>query len=258
MNKVMSKVAKIIFLVFGVAVMGLLMSLTYEALGRIFPKSLVNQIWGMVLFDIAAICWALAFAYASGTTTQYAVSAVGFMIAFMGTLVMVAAEVILSGQSFIATNSKIGQWLIYGFIVTTTAHTTLLYTFHFTSFNLMQQIEIGIAQGEVMTASIKAAVNQLSSNQDNLAAPMRDEIVRSVQRNTSSSEIMVDPAVGFVSKDKPNPAHVPFTQRLKTFWKNRADVPIVTTALTQGVTDDAATVTGPANNPPTEPDVTPN
>ena len=66
------------------------MSLTYGALQKLFPGDFTNQMWGLVMFDIAAMCWAIAFVFQSKSTGQYAVSGLGFIVGFLGTLLMVA------------------------------------------------------------------------------------------------------------------------------------------------------------------------
>lgn len=145
MRKVLAQGTKYIFGAFGIAILGLLMSLTYQALQRIFPTSLINQIWGLVLFDIAAICWALAFVFACETVAQYAISAIGFLTGFLGTLGMVAAEVLLGQSLFTADNTQIGQWIVYGFVGATALHAALLYAHHGSAQEIKQRIEIGRA-----------------------------------------------------------------------------------------------------------------
>src|SRR5512139_4130343 len=123
MKKVLGAMSKFIFTGFGIAVLALLMSLTYGALQRIFPDSFSNQMWGLVMFDIAAMCWAIAFVFQSRSTGQYAAAGIGFIFTFIGTLGMVAAEVILSGQNLAQFNTEqIGRWMIYGFIIVTAIH----------------------------------------------------------------------------------------------------------------------------------------
>src|SRR5690242_10869111 len=99
MKKVLGSMSKFIFGAFGLAVLILLASLTYGALQKLFPGNFLNQMWGLVMFDVAAVCWALAFVYESRSTGQYATAGLGFIVAFVGTLLMVAYEVVSSGQN---------------------------------------------------------------------------------------------------------------------------------------------------------------
>jgi hypothetical protein len=178
--------SKYIFAAFGVAVLALLMSLTYSALTRIFPDSLTNRMWGLVMFDIAAMCWAIAFVFSSGTTGQYATSAIGFVVGFIGTLGMVAAEVMLSSGQI--ASDDIGQWMVYGFIMVTALHAALLYAFHAASGEIHGQIEVGIARGEIVTEARREATRQLDESKRELAHNITQGIVSQVKRDLDSTK----------------------------------------------------------------------
>jgi len=196
MKKVLQAASKYIFGAFGIAVLALLMSLTYSALARIFPDSLINRMWGLVMFDIAAMCWALAFVYSSGTTSQYALAAVGFVVGFVGTLGMVAAEVILSGGMVQA--GDVGQWMTYGFIVVTALHAGLLYAHHATGAEIHGQIEVGIARGEIVTEARRKATAQLDAEKASLAQTITLDIIEQVKRDL---ELMPATGTPFQPKD---------------------------------------------------------
>jgi apolipoprotein N-acyltransferase len=200
MKKVLAQATKYIFGVFGIAILGLLMSLTYQALQRIFPTSFINTIWGLVLFDIAAICWALAFVFGSETVTQYAVSAIGFLVGFLGTLGMVAAEVILGQSMFVANAEQISQWLVYGFIGATALHAALLYGHHAGAQEIKQRIDVGIARGEITTEAIKQATATLDAERGRLAETITREIVDQVKRDLNIP-ILADPRMPFLPAD---------------------------------------------------------
>lgn len=181
MKKVLQTASKYIFGAFGIAVLALLMSLTYSALARIFPDNLVNRAWGLVMFDIAAIAWALAFVFDSESTGQYATAALGFVVAFFGTLGMVAAEVILSSGQIEAGN--IGKWMVYGFIAVTALHAALLYAHHATAPSIHEKINVGIARGEIVTEAIQQAAKQLDEQKAQLAYIIHNDIVSQVKRD---------------------------------------------------------------------------
>lgn len=200
MKKVLAQGTKYIFGVFGIAILGLLMSLTYQALQRLFPTSFINQIWGLVLFDIAAICWALAFVFGSETVTQYAVAAIGFLTGFIGTLLMVAAEVML-GQTLYQTNTaQIGQWITYGFIIATVTHAALLYAHHAGAQEIKQRIDVGIARGEITTEAIKQATATLDAERGQLAQTITNEIISQVKRDLNIP-ILADPRMPIIPAD---------------------------------------------------------
>lgn len=213
MKKVLSKAAGILFSVFGIAILGLLMSLTFGALGKLFPDNFMNQIWGLVLFDIAAMIWALAFVFKSESTGQYAVAAIGFVAAFVGTLGMVAVEVLLSGQEYVEVQSWVGQWMVYGFIIVTAIHSALLYAHHATAPDIHQKINVGVARGEIVTTAITQAVNSLEVEKQALARSIHDGIVAQVKRDlgipASSRHVLDLPALPV---DNPTPYPVTFAK----------------------------------------------
>jgi hypothetical protein len=218
MKKVIQAASKYLFAGFSMAVLALLMSLTYSALARIFPDSLINRIWGLVMFDIAAMAWAIAFVFQSETTSQYATAAIGFVVGFIGTLGMVAAEVILS--SGMVQAQDIGQWMVYGFIIVTALHAGLTYAHHATGSEIHGQIEIGIARGEIITEARKTATAQLDENKRELSRTITQDILSQVKRDLGLIE--ADPQMPFLpkeattalpaplAKDEPKSADYPF------------------------------------------------
>lgn len=191
MKKVFAAAAKILFAAFGIAVLGLLMSLTFGALGKIFPNNFNYQLWGLVLFDIGAIIWALVFVFASETTGQYALSVIGFLAAFVGTLGMVAVEVMLSGQTYVEVEPWVGQWLIYGFVIVTAIHSALLYGHHAAAADINEQISVGIARGEIVSEAIRQATHSLDVQKAILAESITQKIVDQVRRDLGMSRRQV-------------------------------------------------------------------
>lgn len=203
MKKVLGAMAGIIFSVFCIAILGLLMSFTMGALRKLFPDSFINQMWGLVLFDIAAMVWGLAFVFKSESTGQYATAGIGFITGFVGTLLMVAFEVITSGQTFVGGADSLGRWAVYGFIIVTAIHAALVYFHHAAAPEIHQKINVGIARGEITTEAIRQATSELEAEKRQLAEAIHSDIVDSVKRDLGISSIAVDPKVGFVQVEQP-------------------------------------------------------
>lgn len=204
MKKVLGSMSAFIFGLFGLAVLALLMSLTYGALQRLFPQSFANQMWGLVMFDIAAMCWAVAFVFQCKSTWQYAAAGLGFVVGFVGTLGMVAAEVMLSGNTASpAEIARISEWMVYGFIIVTAIHAALIYTHHGAAPEIHEQINVGIARGEIVTEAITQATNELDAEKQSLAYSIRNDIVSKAKRDLGLIE--ADPRMPFVAKEQPAP-----------------------------------------------------
>lgn len=184
MKKVLGFMSKLVASVFSIAVLALLMSLTYGALQRIFPGNFANQMWGLVMFDIAAMCWALMFVFQSHSVGQYGAAGVGFLVGFLGTLGMVAAEVILSGNLITNVNTEqIGRWMTYGFIIVTALHAALVYIHHGTSPEIAEQINVGVARGEVVSQAIANATKTIEAEKQELSQAIYNDIVSQVKRD---------------------------------------------------------------------------
>lgn len=183
MKKVIGQVAKIVFALFSVAMIGMLMVYTFDALGYLFPNDIGNQIWGMLLFDVAAIAWALAFVFESRSLGQYAYAAIGFGVAFFGTLGMVAADVMLAGTQFTEQTAEIGKWMTYGFIFVTVMHAALIYAHHGAAPTINEEIRLGIARGEIVTHAMDKAEKGLEVKKDELAEVITADIIARVQRD---------------------------------------------------------------------------
>ena len=191
MKKLFAAIAGIIFGAFGIGVLGLLISLTYSALGRIFPDNFENQMWGLVLFDIATIAWFLAFVFQSHSLAQYAAAGVGFLTGLVGTIGMVAAEVTLSSGTLTGKTdtSQIGQWMVYAFIAATIIHVILIYAHHGGSPEISQKINTGIARGEIVDQAMKDAVKQLDVEKAALAQDITEDILSQVKRDLQLTPI---------------------------------------------------------------------
>jgi hypothetical protein len=136
------------------------------------------------MFDIAAMCWAIAFVFQSKSTMQYAAAGIGFIVGFVGTLGMVAAEVILSGQTLMqAETTEIGKWMVYGFIIVTALHAGLVYAHHAGAPEIAEQINVGVARGEIVTEAISQATKALEEEKSNLAVTITRDIVSQVKRD---------------------------------------------------------------------------
>jgi hypothetical protein len=160
----------------------------------------------------------LAFVFQSKSTGQYAVAAIGFVTAFLGTLLMVAAEVMLSGQQLAQTDtSQIGKWMTYGFIIVTAIHAALVYAHHATAPDIHEQINVGVARGEIVTEAISQATKTLETQKAELAQTIHNDIVSQVKRDLGLISVQGTPfekkesdAPAVTTKDEADKPQLPF------------------------------------------------
>jgi len=252
MKKVLGAMSGIIFAVFSIAILGMLMSFTWGALGKLFPDNFVNQMWGMVMFDIAAMCWALAFVFKSSSVGQYAAAGIGFIIAFLGTLLMVTAEVIMGGQTFVQ-NVNMGQYLVYGFVIVTAIHAALIYLHHASAPEIHEKINIGIARGEITTEAIRQATAELDEQKADLARTISGRISNDVKRDLNLPvDIAVDPKVGFVPTNTQSAEEPGKRQSWYSKFKDTVRPPKNMVKKEQTVVQQVELAEKPASSPKTE------
>jgi len=264
MKKVIKSATGILFAVFGLAILGLLMSLTFGALGKLFPGNFTNQLWGLVLFDIAAMVWALAFVFKCESTGQYAIAAIGFIAAFVGTLGMVAVEVMLGGQTYVEVSDWVGQWLVYGFVLMTALHSALLYAHHGASPDIHEKINVGIARGEIVTEAIKQATQSLDEQKADLAQSITQDIVNQVKRDLGlqRGQVLDLPALPVTDPQSTDPKQQPAFNLFKlpaNWWAKKnghatyeSVVPAVTTTAKGTEAEAGTTPPAPFRDGPTD------
>lgn len=183
MKKILKPLAGFLFTGFLIGMFGLVISLTFSALGRIFPDSFANQIIGLVLFDIAALAWGMAFVYRSESVAQYALAAIGFLIGLAGTFIMIASEVMLSAEGLTAAPEWLGKALTYTFIGASALHLSLGYAHKATSPDVDASIRLGAAQAEITQEAIRQAEDELESRRAALGDVIRPRLVAGIKRN---------------------------------------------------------------------------
>lgn len=221
MKKIMPNIAAVFFSLFGVGVIVLLMSYTFQALSHIFPNNFTAQVMGMILFDVAAIAWLSAFIYLSKSIMQYSFAFIGFGFGLAGTLGMVAIEVILGGQQMITPPAWVNEALIYGFIGAAVIHVILFYAYKLAAPEISAEISLGIETANITEEAMKQAEAVLLAQRNALGGVIAPRLVNNVRRNLGlpvSGDVLDLPAY-----DIPDPAqaipvatpHSSFMDRLR-------------------------------------------
>ena len=183
MKKIMPHVAGVFFSLFGLGVIALLMSYTFEALAFIFPNNFVSQVMGMVLYDFAAIAWLLAFIYLCKSVMQYAFAFIGFVLGLGGSLAMVAIDVMLGGQEMIAAPAWINEALIYGFIACAVIHVILVYSYKLAGPEISADISLGIETANITEEAMKQAEQELLRERGAMGRIIAPRLMNDVRRN---------------------------------------------------------------------------
>jgi hypothetical protein len=223
MKKIMKPIAAIFFSLFGAGVVVLLMSYTFEALAYIFPDNFTAQMMGMILFDVAALAWLGAFIYLCESVMQYAFAFVGFAFGLLGSLGMVAIDVMLGGQKMIDAPAWINEALIYGFIGAAAAHVILFYAYKLSAPEISANISLGIETANITEEAMKQAESVLLSQRGALGGSIAPRLVANVRRNLGlpvSGDVIDLPAYDLPDNATAIPVYMParkmsFVEKIK-------------------------------------------
>ena len=206
MKKILKPVSKILFYAFMGGVFALIVTLTFGMLGRIFPGSLLNQAFGLVLFDIATLVWLAVLVFQSESLMQYGIAALGFVLGLVGTALMVAGEVMLSAAGMVTPPDWLGEYVIYGFILAAFLHLVLLYGHHMAAPGISAQIQLGAARAQIVSEALKQAEETLAADQSVLAASIAAALVDDIKRDLRLPAL-AGPAPVVLNPDKGNGHH---------------------------------------------------
>jgi len=226
MIKLLGPLAKTLFALFILAVFAGVMYYSFRALGLIFPGDLAGQMFGMALFDLAALVWFLHFVKNCRSTMQYVFSFIGFMLGIVGTLGLVGIEVgISSGQLEAASMAKPLSYIFIGALI---GHLLLIYATHAAAPEISAEISLGVERAKITAQAEKDAERILMNNQDALAGPIAREHVRRVMLELNlqprDSEVIDLQALDVVRAEQPAPSGgAPnFLSRILSGWGNGA------------------------------------
>jgi hypothetical protein len=137
----------------------------------------------VMLFDGAAIVWAITFVTQAKSTSQWAFAAVGFVIGLLGAVLMAAGELIL-GQNLVTFNdpTRLGWILITAVITACVTHVTLIYLYHFADPMVKNRIEIQQKIASKIEQAHVDARNLLDRETSQLTAGIRDSVIEAAKQ----------------------------------------------------------------------------
>jgi hypothetical protein len=177
-------------LIFALAVGAIVLSLSYRALGLIFPNDLFDQIIGLMLFDAAALIWFVVFVYLCESSMQYVFAFFGFMIGLGGALGLIGIEVGVSSGMLIA--AEMVKPLTYIFIGVAVGHVVLLYARHASAPEVAAKISLGVDKAKITDEGQKQAEAQIASAMPQLGAAIAARLVGEVMQDLNLTAQVID------------------------------------------------------------------
>jgi hypothetical protein len=190
MKKLVGPFAKTLGGVFAVGVFVIIISLSYGALGRIFPESLFDQAAGLLLFDAAAVIWFLQFVGNSRSVSQYVSSGLGFLLGLLGSIGLVGIEVGISSGMLIA--EEMTKPLSYIFIGAAIGHLIVLYAFHGSEPEISAQISLGVEKAKVHAEGMRQAEQRMIENMVGMGNVISSRLVNEVLHDMNMRPDVID------------------------------------------------------------------
>ena len=183
MKKILPHVMAILFAVFGLAIIAMLMIYSFSALGKLFPNNFLGQIMGMVLFDVAALIWLGTIIFLCKSVGQYAISTIGFVLGLVGTLLLVADEVMMGGQELAKVPAWAGDSIVWTFIIALVGHVILYYSFKLSAPEISAEIALGYETAAITDEAMKQATEQLIRERGMLGNMIAPRMITDVKRS---------------------------------------------------------------------------
>lgn len=174
MKKLIGPFAKVGGSLFALGVAVIMVSLSFAALGRVFPGRLFDQAAGLLLFDAACLVWFSTFIANSKSTMQYVFAGVGFLLGLLGTLGLVAIEVGISSGLLNAADMM--KPLNYVFIGAAIGHLVTLYAFHVSAPEISSDISMGVELAKLEDEGMRQAELQVRQNMQQLGTVISSRI----------------------------------------------------------------------------------
>ena len=185
MKRVLPWVGRIFFLLFTLAVFVFLLSLSWSALYLVFPGQIVNQLFGLANFDIAALAWLLAYISVSRGMVQRALCLVMFTVSMVGVLAIVAIEIGVSTETM--TTDSVMLPLAIAMTVLTFGHVLAIYIYHLFDTDVQAQIEEQVNVDETIAQAEKDAAESLNVLRPEMARTLAADRVASAYRQLGLS-----------------------------------------------------------------------
>lgn len=207
MKRALGFATSILFFVLIIVLIALMVSYTLSFVAKLFPEDAIKQ-WGtLAIFDLGAVIWFLVFMFKAKGAGQRGTSLLGLVVDFIGSLIIVAAEVFTAAESYL-TDPSIAAWLrqtaTYVLVIWLGVNIALTYIYHITDPKQQEEMRARNIQDEITSKALdmaEAKVNQISASlADELSETMKLSVLASLNiRNPA----LLPPVIDATAKDAP-------------------------------------------------------
>jgi hypothetical protein len=254
--------ATAVALLFGVAVIGFTIKLTYDVMTKLFPNDPILRWVSIALYDGGVIAWLLTYIARAKGTPQRGISLLMTILDFLGVVAMVIGGIYLSGQTLTDIPLWIGGTIVNVTVIAATLNAGAIYFYHANAPDVIESIQAQELEDTLNEEALDQARFQVERRAQELGAiianrvtarlkyrlrlPMTEQEYSEWQGETIDAEAYDPPALSPRPMDEPG-----FWDYLKSFFTAKQSRLQSDTTPLKNSTD------LPADNPEPEPSPAP-
>ncbi len=207
MKKALGFATSVLFFVLIIVLIALMVSYTLSFVSKLFPNDMLKQ-WGtLAIFDIGAVIWFMVFLFKASGAGQRGTALLGLVVDFMGSLIIVAAEVFTAAQSYL-TDPGQAAWLretaTYVLVIWLGVNIALTYIYHVTDPKQQEEMRARNIQDEITAKALDMAESKVAQ----ISASLADELSETMKINVLASlniknPALLPPVIDATAKDTP-------------------------------------------------------
>ncbi len=169
-------VTGIVALLFGIAVIGFTIKLTYDTMTILFPQDPILRWVSIALYDGGVIAWLLTYIARAMGTPQRGISLVMTVLDFLGVVAMVIAGIYLSGQTLADIPPWVGSAVVNVTIIAATLNAGAIYFYHASAPDVIEGIQTQELEDTLREEALEQARMQVERSAQQLGAIIANRV----------------------------------------------------------------------------------
>lgn len=166
----------IVALIFGIAVIGFTIKLTYDTMTILFPQDPILRWVSIALYDGGVIAWLLTYIARAMGTPQRGISLVMTILDFLGVVAMVIAGIYLSGQTLADIPPWVGSAVVNVTIIAATLNAGAIYFYHASAPDVIETIQTQELEDTLREEALDQARMQVERSAQQLGAIIANRV----------------------------------------------------------------------------------
>lgn len=168
--------ASAVALIFGIAIIGFTIKLTYDVMVILFPNDPILRWVAIALYDGGVIAWLTTYIGRAQGTPQRGISLLMTLFDFLGVIAMVIAGIYLSGQTLASIPPWVGSAVVNVTIIAATLNAGAIYYYHAHDPRTMEEIQAQELEDDLNEEALDQARYQVERRAQELGAILANRV----------------------------------------------------------------------------------